>query len=352
MNDKQQKTVKQKEKKQNNDRVDGKKISQIVVIILLLLVIALAVQKILKNEQGSAPSTSDSSMAEGTLMIVNGDPISTEVFRYQAYSVFGPYAAQVDEHPYLLNTVKRLAEQRIILICNYIKWAKELGIDAHSMRARIDAEIEDEKEMLGEKFAAYLLENRYTEASFEQSVSDTVILEALDETLRNPEGKFMKMGENTIAEYCEEQGFYAIQMIRMSFADGSEQDIQRRAAQMAYQALRDGEPFEELMQQYTDEDEREKHPNGYILRPGETADVLEQAALGLECEEISEVLTVGNTYYILKRVEPDPEELHERAYDCIYRERVENKLLELRQTQTVQYAPNYDQINMAALLRE
>ena len=32
MNDKQQKTVKQKEKKQNNDRVDGKKISQIVVI--------------------------------------------------------------------------------------------------------------------------------------------------------------------------------------------------------------------------------------------------------------------------------------------------------------------------------
>ena len=51
-------------------------------------------------------------------------------------------------------------------------------------------------------------------------------------------------------------------------------------------------------------------------------------------------------------MEPDPEELHERAYDCIYRERVENKLLELRQTQTVQYAPNYDQIDMAALLRE
>ena len=352
MSGRQQNEAKQKERKPVGDRVTAKKLGQIAVIALLLLVIALAVQKIIQTGQKSAPSTSDPSMAEGTLMIVNGDPISTEVFRYQAYSVFGPYAEQVDEHPYLLDTVKRLAEQRIILIYNYIKWADELGIDAQSMRARIDARIEEEKQKHGEEFEAYLLENRYTETSFEQSVSDTVILEALDEVLRDPEGEFMKMREDTIAEYCEEQGFYAVQMIRMPFTNDSERDLQKQAVQTAYQALRDGVPFEELMYRYTDEDEREKHPNGYILRSGETADALEQAALGLENGEISEVLTVGNTYYILKRVEPDPEELHERAYDCIYRERVENKLSELRQTQTVQYTKNYDQLDMWALLQE
>jgi len=90
--------------------------------------------------------------------------------------------------------------------------------------------------------------------------------------------------------------------------------------------IRDGEDFDELMNEYSEDTGLATNPNGYTFMPGEMIDEFYDATAALEVGEVSGIVPSSYGFHIIKRIEPDYEETLNRLISIVVNDELQARL--------------------------
>jgi len=268
---------------------------------------------------------------DDTVMTVNGDAVSYDLFKYwmmytaEYYSYYYspldwneevPGEINPDETVTISESVMEVAENMCVRYLVMEQYATELGIEItdeemqeyeDSIRESFDTEEELEAELATSSLTMDVLLYRnkisdmYTK-SFEKQYGEN--------------GKLLS--DELAAEYVESNGYMQAKHILFSTTDdeGNEMDDAGKQAQRekaeevlallnAYEGDNITAYFNELMQEYSEDTGLSSYPDGYLYTSGTMVTEFEDTAAELEENTYSEIVETAYGYHIIMRVSID-----------------------------------------------
>ena len=149
-------------------------------------------------------------------------------------------------------------------------------------------------------------------------------------------------GEEELTAYGDEEGLMTVDAIFVAAEDGAAGERRERAEMILNRLKESADPaayFSTLAGAYSDDPERDAHPEGGTCAAGDGAlpDALEAAALALEEGTWSGILTSGDGYYILLRRPLDLQAAAVRQFD--------SRLLEAAASAEIKTAESYEKLD-------
>lgn len=206
--------------------------------------------------------------------------------------------------------------------------------------AEIDAEIAEAKtgysdeEFIQEISTAYLTEELY------EFLLKTQKLEYLVYTHLTDEASGIIKVDDTTLEKAIETDFVRASHILFTFHNEKEKADQKALADQVLERLKNGEDFETLKEEYSDDTDLAGNTDGYYFTHGEFKNMFEYAAFDLEVGEYSEVVTTNVGLHIVKRL-PIEEEYVNKHFEELRKQCITSKYYEILGDACESFTPEY-----------
>ncbi len=337
-----------KKKKKNSDAASetagkknkGKLAVRIGAALLLLAVVAGVV---LPLYSPGSPIKSGK-----TVMTVNSHDISADEFEYflsneilsyvysNGGSTFADSANMNDLLDYIVNEIS--------FYYVFQDWAEETG------NGITEEQKEEIRTRLNESKDGFETEEEYQEYLDGMYVTEDVLYstECLFECLNNyynyltdpEEGPYAASAEN-LADDPETFDIYGAKHILFLFDSEDRTDEETKAlAEDVLARIKLGEDFDELMNEYTEDPGIAVYPDGYTFTTGEMVDEFYNGTVALEVGEVSDLVESAYGYHIIKRVEPERNEVVKKIVMILYETEIDSRVA----AATVSTAKGFDQI--------
>ncbi|MDO5139550.1 MAG: peptidylprolyl isomerase [Oscillospiraceae bacterium] len=126
---------------------------------------------------------------------------------------------------------------------------------------------------------------------------------------------------------AEEKGILASKHILLLSKETPEENEQILAKMNEIlERIQNGEDFDELMNEYSEDTGLATNPNGYTFMPGEMVDEFYDATASLKVGEVSGIVPSSYGYHIIKRIDPDYEETVNRLISVVVNDELQERL--------------------------
>lgn len=261
--------------------------------------------------------------ADKEVASVDGEKITVQEFEFFLQSVKSQMESEAkpEEVEKLWDTeeaVKAAKDKALEEVVKYkvqLKKAKELGL---SLTEQEKEEVVEQKksyvDYIGgrENYKKQLDEMKLSDKSFTTLLENYKLTEKLFNKITS-EGTEYNISEQEIKEYYEKnkedfkQEKVKAKHILFSTVDDSGQplpeDKQNEAEKKAeeiYEKIKNGEDFDQLMNEYSQDPGLQTNPDGYTFGRGEMVPEFEQTAYALKPGEVSEIVKTDFGYHIIK----------------------------------------------------
>ncbi len=215
----------------------------------------------------------------------------------------------------------------------------------------IDDYIKTSREQLGgeDPFKESLAASYLTEYSLRYVQEITIIWENLYNYVTSETSGIIKSGDDVILADIP-VNFRNIRYIMISNDENDDKAENLALSQKVRDLAVSGKDFKDLISEYGEDDTMEtKLEDGYYFTLGSIAEEVEDAVLGLEVNEISEVIDMGYAYYIIQRLPIDDGyvDSHLEDFRTSYCARIFDGMLKGKVSEiTVEYKPLYNELNV------
>lgn len=354
-----------KEKKQ-------KKGSPIIIILAVLLIMAAAVLAL----SMFAPDTFDAiaEKVSAVFSIKNKAPRKEElddpVFsvysyeidpdEYRYYILYYKMACEDQDpdywenHPEEKDEVKTYVYEQIVNNYDLVYWAEYEGfkladITDEEYQAKYDEfRAEQEAEM---EFDDYLTIECLTPAVLEKILKQQIIRDKLVDYVYSEESTFAQVTDEEMQSYFDEADGYATKHILILHGADDTEDAEKKAlAESILERLNDGEDFDMLMNEYSEDPGLVTYSNGYVGTKGDMVEEYENSARALEVGKISGIVETDFGYHIIKRINPTLDMIYEQiGTGPIVNYRIAQTISDLDYIRYLDNGPNYDSIDISKL---
>lgn len=226
--------------------------------------------------------------------------------------------------------------------------AKELGITMEAQDSQMVAQYK--RQMMGQMSEeAFYKEINTNQKAFDNIIRMMLQRSALLQQLMTDENSGFKVSEDTIQKTFNEE-YWKAKHILIKTVDEANNPLtedQQKAAQEKAQGIleraKNGEDFDALMNEFSEDPGSQTQPDGYIFTTGEMVEEFENATKNLEPNQISDLVKTNYGYHIIKRlplsVETDQakyDEMKENLYNTAVTNELEKQIEEWRKTMTVE----------------
>ncbi len=169
-------------------------------------------------------------------------------------------------------------------------------------KANIESYIESSKEGMTDEEFEKSLEEAYMTKELYKFVLEVQQLEYLVyEHIINESSGILKFDDTSLMKAIDED-FVRATHILLTFKNEEESNTKLETANQILKKLKNGEDFETLKEQYSEDTDLKNNTDGYYFTHGEFENEFEYAAFELKEGEISEVVTTEVGYHIIKRL--------------------------------------------------
>ena len=269
-----------------------------------------------------AGNSADAGKKDGDYLTIGNTPLSYDEFRYYFLSTKATLQAQGPEleRTALLNAV----EENLKKDYGLRAWTETQNI---SLTDEEKKSIEEQNNMMiammgGEESFQHALDSIFCTKDLYFSLSEmqAVQSKALNEWFnKNYADKVVDFFTNT-TDYVH------VQHILIPFTDtaeGADHSADQALAQEVYEKAKNGDNFEELIQQYNKDPGQAADMNGYTFTKGQMVKEFEDASFALEENAISEPVQTNYGYHIIKRLPIDMDYIRENASSMAPTEMIE-----------------------------
>lgn len=225
---------------------------------------------------------------------------------------YGPEMFEI--YPSLQDTVLFQVDDLVIGNSAFVMWGREEGFELTAEDvAEFDDYFEEMKTSLlagGKRIDAYLKENNLTAELFRRIyLRDAYVDKFLNEHLTS-EHPLLAVSETQFGKYIVENGVLAAKHILLLFENYDSPEKCRLAAEKLLDKLEEGEDFDTLMWENTDDQSGlSANPDGYTFRRGEFVPEFEAAARLLDVGQMSGLVESDYGYHIILRTQADREQV-------------------------------------------
>lgn len=351
----------QKKSSENKKKKDKKPfplftiVSVLVVLSLVCLAITIIAPGLVDRVFRSSP------IERGDIVMTIGDyEVTAEEYIYTALIMKNSYTAYYgdnffEKNPQMEQDVLETVETYFKSKAAQLAFAAEKGIVLTEEGEKEATVIIDKiKENLSEEEWQQMLSvGGATEELMFKIECDNWVMRQLDRYIFDPDGPYVTgITDEERIEASEELGLMCIKQILILGSNNAAQDAKKLAlAEEIAQRLRDGEDFDTLMQEYSEDAEWENNPQGYFYfyGYGTIFPEIEDIVFGLEMGQHSGVISVlyedYRAYYIVMRIVPELQDLD----DYVIKLKVDAELKDLLETMKIKYARGYKYISMSQI---
>lgn len=216
-------------------------------------------------------------------------------------------------------------------------------------KANIDAFIEDSKQgMTDEEYKASLEKSYLTEEVYRFILEVQQLEYLVYEHLISESSGIIKVDDETLEKAIDEE-FVRATHILFTFKNEEERKSQLKKANQILEKLKNGEDFETLKEEHSDDTDLKGNKDGYYFTHGEFKNEFEYTAFKLNEGETSEIIMTDVGYHIVKRlpiedkyVNKNFEELRTQYKTALYYKTVEEKYKQF----TCEYEEGYKSIQL------
>ena len=269
-----------------------------------------------------------------TVITVDGVKIPADEFSYYVGSVADSYISYYGYEYFdnksnfdsVLNYVAQVLKEHYVVY----NWALEEGCDLteeekqeiHQQVVDLKASYETEEEFQDALKASHLNEELYEK----MLMVDEVINKFSDKIYDSETSKYApdKADVETLAK---ENGILASKHILLLSGETPEEneEILEKMNEIL-ERIKDGEDFDKLMNEYSEDTGLAQNPNGYTFMPGEMIDEFYDATASLEVGEVSGIVPSSYGFHIIKRIDPDYEETVNRLISVVVNDELQERL--------------------------
>ncbi len=297
------------------------KIVSLIVVILLVTGIVFGIAVFSASYTPPPEKTGivvDKTLVEapGTMLTVNGTPVSFEDYRYYYISNKNQFIANNYDESYFesdydgakAKALKDQTEQNITMFRALLDYAAANNITlTDEEKAEITTALADQKAQEGDGFAELLVQNGYTDEAMYIRLSEEQRLasKAYNAMLEEYKGDAEKELKDTMLTAKH------ILLMFDSEAEDPEQnekDVLEASEAMYKEITESDDPaktFDEMMNEYSMDTGLEANPDGYTFGPGEMVPEFENGTKALKEGEISEPIRSDWGYHIIMRLPLD-----------------------------------------------
>lgn len=226
--------------------------------------------------------------------------------------------------------------------------AKEMGITMESQDSQMVSQYK--RQLLGQTSE----ETFYKQTNTNQKTLDTIIRMMLQRSmllqkLMQDENSGFQVSEEAIQKTFSEEYWKAKHILIKTVDDSNNplpEDQQKAALEKAQSILeraKNGENFDALMNEYSEDPGSKSQPDGYIFTTGEMVAEFEDATKNLAPNQISDLVKTSYGYHIIKRLplskETDSEkydEMKESIYNAAVTKELDKKIEEWKTSMTIE----------------
>ena len=273
-----------------------------------------------------------------TVITVDGVKVPADEYSYYVGYMVDNYAAyygyEYFENDTNFNTILSYVNE--VLKEHYVvyNWALEEGCELTEEEkqtvldeiADLKATFETEEEYQAALESSHLTEELYTKLS----LTDAVIDKFSDKIYDAETSKYAPAAED-VESLGAANGIIASKHILLLTGDDEEENAaQLDLANEILDRIKNGEDFDTLMNEYSEDTGLATNPDGYTFMPGEMVDEFYNATAELEVGEVSGIVPSSYGYHIIKRIEPDREETINRLISIIVEDELDARLSEIK----------------------
>ena len=283
-----------------------------------------------------ALNTKSPILTNKTVITVDGVKIPADEYSYYVGSVVDNYAMYYGydyfENDTNFNSILSYVNQ--VLKEHYVvyNWALEEGC------ALTDEEKQEILDQIADMKASYETEEEYRKALeashlneelYEKLLMTDKVIDKFSDKIYDPETSKFAPASEDVERLGKENGIIASKHILMLPGETDEEDeeILGKMNELL-ERIRNGEDFDELMNEYSEDPGLANNPNGYTFMDGEMVDEFYDTTNALEIGGVSDVVRSSSGFHIIKRIEPDREETINRLISIVVNDELEAKLEE------------------------
>ena len=328
-----------------------KKILTLVSLMLVGIIVFGSLVGCSGRKKGDPPVWTDD---ETNVMILGGYNVKRDFYKYlflntKAYFDNGDESYwQKEENnvekitDYVLDSLKETYGMFALADEYDIKLTKE-------DKEYVSAYIEDSKQgMTDEEYKASLEKSYMTEDVYRFILEVQQLEYLVYEYVMSEASGIIKVDDKMLENAVDEE-FVRATHILFTFENEEERKSQLEKANQILEKLKNGEDFETLKEEHSDDTDLKGKKDGYYFTHGEFKNQFEYTAFELEEGEISEVITTDVGYHIIKRLPIDDEyvnknfeEIRTQYKTALYYKTVEEKYKRF----TCEYQEEYKSIQL------
>ena len=269
-----------------------------------------------------------------TVLTVDGVKIPADEFSYYVGYVADSYTSYYGYEYFdnksnfetVLNYVTQVLKEHYVVY----NWALEEGCALTDEETQeIHQQVEDLKATYDteEEFQDALKASHLNEALYEKMLLvDEVINKFSDKIYDSATSKYAP-DKADVDMLAEENGILASKHILLLSGETPEENEQILAKMNEIlERIQNGEDFDELMNEYSEDTGLATNPNGYTFMPGEMVDEFYDATASLKVGEVSGIVPSSYGYHIIKRIDPDYEETVNRLISLVVNDELQERL--------------------------
>ena len=200
------------------------------------------------------------------------------------------------------------------------------------------------------KFQEGMKEQYLTKDLFRQMIASSLLQQKVaSELMNSTTGKYLTT-EDEMKEILNNEYIHATHILLQTGTDDDE--AQKQKAEEALAKAQAGEDFDALVEEYGEDPGMEENPDGYYFTDGMMLQPFYDAASQLQENEISGLVETTAGYHIIKRLPLDEDYINENIDSLITQHRqllIQQEYSEIQNGLTIEYGPQYDQINVDSL---
>ena len=269
-----------------------------------------------------------------TVITVDGVKIPADEYSYYVGYMIDSYASyygyEYFENDTNFNSILSYVNQ--VLKEHYVvyNWALEEGCalteeekqEALQEIADLKATFETEEEYQEALAASHL-----NEALYEKLTLTDAVIDKFSDKIYNAETSKYAPAAEDVETLGAENGIIASKHILLLTGDDADENAkQLELANELLDRIKNGEDFDELMNEYSEDTGLATNPDGYTFMPGEMVDEFYDATVALEVGEVSGIVPSSYGYHIIKRIEPDREETVNRLISIVVEDELDARL--------------------------
>ena len=269
-----------------------------------------------------------------TVITIDGVKIPADEFSYYVGYVVDSYSSYYGYEYFenksnfdsILNYVTQVLKEHYVVY----NWALEEGCElTDDEKQEIHQQVEDLKATYEseEEFQNALKTSHLNEALYEKMLLVDEVINKFSDKIYDSETSKYAPDKADVDRLAEENGILASKHILLLSGETPEENDEILAKMNEIlERIQNGEDFDELMNEYSEDTGLAQNPNGYTFMPGEMVDEFYDATASLEVGEVSGIVPSSYGYHIIKRIDPDYEETVNRLISVIVNDELQARL--------------------------